>query len=105
MKSYFFTDTITVFRSTSETRGNGGEIIKTWSSYIDVIGSFQYQTGNRQDNNNIETYVNNISFYSEIVDITEKDYIKYDGKTFDIVDIIKPFNHHMEISLQFRSTN
>lgn len=104
MNSKFFSDTIIVYRSTS-TRGAGGEIIKTWSSYIDVVGSFQNASGIQSLINNQNAFRKTKNFYCNIVDILDTDRIVYGSKTYEITNVSNVTDHHMEIQMAIRSTS
>ncbi len=105
MDSRYLTETITVFRSTSSTRGVGGQIIKTWSSYIDVMGSFQNASGIESIINNQNAFRKTKKFYCNIVDILDTDQIVYDGKYYQINNVSNIWDHHLEIDMQIRSTS
>jgi len=104
LNSRYLTDSITVYRST-QTRGAGGEIIKTWSSYIDAIGSFQNASGIESIINNQNAFRKTKKFFCDIVDILETDRIIYDGKTYEILNVSNVWGHHLEIDMQIRSTS
>jgi hypothetical protein len=103
MVSRFFTDNIVVYRAVKST-GLGGEKINTYTSYIDVIGSFQNLGGSKSAVNDIDAYRKNKVFFCDIVDVKEKDRIYYDGKFYNIMDAPKIWGHHMELSLEIKST-
>ena len=101
MVSYFYNDSVTVLRSFSSmsTRGIGGQLIQTWSTYIDVVGSFQKVNANWSIIQNIQDYRKNKMFYCDIVDIVDTDQIRYNGKDYFIVTV-DPVVNHLEIMLR-----
>jgi hypothetical protein len=102
--SKFFTDDVIVYRSTIA-KGVGGEIVETYSTYITIRGSFQNASGNWNESNEIEAYRKTKTFFCDIMDITDRDYLYYGGKTFEIVNVSNIAGHHLEINLQSRSTS
>lgn len=104
MVSRFFTDTVTVLRSTN-TRGTGGEVVRTWSTQFDITGSFQTNNIEWSVINNQEAHRRTNTFYcGYTTSILESDRIMYNGKTYEIIGVNAPFNHHVEITLKSKST-
>jgi hypothetical protein len=104
VNSRYFNDSVIVYRSSS-TRGSGGEIIKTYSTYLDVVGSFQNGSGQMGIINNQFAFRKTKRFFCNIVDILDTDRIIYSGKTYEIVNVANVAGHHLEIDLQARSTS
>jgi hypothetical protein len=103
MVSRYKTDSVVVYRSTT-TIGAGGEKIKTYSTHLDIIGSFQNLSGSKSAINNIDAYRKNKIFFCDIADIIETDRIYYDSKFYNIIDAPKIWGHHMEILMEIKST-
>ena len=99
----YYTDEVTSYRYTV-TVGSGGEKVKSWTTSVTVIGSFQNVSGDWNVVNDQEAFRKRKKFYCPVVDIIDKDYIYYGNKTYDILDVQNIWNHHLEIELESRST-
>jgi hypothetical protein len=106
MHSDYFNDTIIVLRySTNSTKGIGGEIVRTYTTYIKVNGSFQNISGGWSQVKNIDAFRKTKKFFCNCVDIIDTDRIQYQDKIYEINNVSNIMNHHLEIDLQIRSTS
>lgn len=104
MVSRFYNDTVTLLKL-AETTDTGGEILKTYSTYCDIIGSFQTNSGQWSENNDILAYRKTKTFYCDVsYQINDYDMIRYNSIDYEIIDVANQFGHHLEVSLQKRST-
>lgn len=105
MNSDFFTEVATIERFSTFTRGNGGEIIETWTSQFDINGSFQKTSGEWTIVDGQRAFRKERMFYCDIADIYDKDRLIINSRTYEIREIQNVFNHHLEIELEYRSTS
>lgn len=104
MVSRLFVDTVTVLRSTSNTTGTGGELLPIYTTYIDVVGSFQSISGQSwQIVNQIESFKKMKNFYCGLEDIVDNDRIRKDGIDYNILDVSR-YDDHINVVLESRST-
>lgn len=103
--SVFFTDTVTVLRLSTTTRGNGGEIVKTFTTLVDLSASFQNLKGNWIEVNGVAKYNIVPMCFTEWSTVVRKDdRIRFENVDYEILNVGKGFGDHLEIALQYRST-
>jgi hypothetical protein len=104
MDSIFFTDSVTIYRSTSSTSGLGGESVKTFTTHLTVSGSFQNASGDWSNKNDQEAFRKDKRFFCNVVDVLEGDKIRYNSVDYEVTNVSNMWGHHLEVDLQRRST-
>lgn len=98
IKDYY--DKTFLLQKPTETHGNFGQQVKTFSTILTFKGYLEVQNGNRNFyGSSYETYIEAILFCDIITDIDTNYRISYNNKYYRIVNVQNIKNHHMEIDL------
>jgi SPP1 family predicted phage head-tail adaptor len=97
----YFSPGITIERYTEGTDELGNPT-KSWVHHLDTVGLIDAQTGNEQLAANAPTVSATHILFCPVIDITEKDRVKYRGKTYNVKFVDDPMNYgrHLEVLLE-----
>ena len=105
--SQFYTETVILYKRSS-TRGTGGQLVYTYTSNVDISGSFQNLSGTWDISQGIQRHYKTPMFYCNwTTQIEEEDRLVYDNKTYTVVNTgrAKAFNYDdLECTLKYGST-
>jgi len=104
MDSIFITDEVTIYRSTSSTSGLGGETVKSFTTHLTVLGSFQNASGDWSLANDQEAFRKTKRFFCDVVDVLDGDKIRYGSVDYEVTNVSNIWGHHLEIDMQRIST-
>lgn len=104
----YFTEKYSIERYSTWTRGEAGQRIQTWSTHIDVLGSFQQRTGNKAINTSEQDFMRTFILYTEVADIVDSDRIvdvATTGRIYEILTVKNLAGHHLEIDCDIVDKN
>ncbi len=93
---------VNIFRLIRASDGAGG-----WTEVLNVLYSnlpcrIVWKTGTEKIQFNKDTHYVDAKLYCRVVDITRKDRVEYEGKTYEIVDVSNPDNKNKRIALSLK---
>lgn len=97
----YFVDGIEIERYVEGTDELGNPL-KIWENHLTIKGLIDALTGDEQSKANAPAVVSSHMLFCHVVDISEKDRVKFQGKTYNITFVDNPmsFNRFLQVSLE-----
>ncbi len=87
-----------------ETEDELGNPVKQWETHMEISGLIDALDGDEQLSADKVTLVATHMLFCPVVDITEKDRVKYRGQTYDVKFVDNPMNYDrfLQVGLEVR---